>query len=101
MGGDIFSLNFAIHIPASMKTKQTCIWSAFWKHGWILLKPGVQVSIEHCTEENEKGSLDAQNSSHNVNMGIFGRQGDRYVVIGRPGYLVSELTGDVTGISSV
>jgi hypothetical protein len=33
------------HIPASMKTKQVCIWSTFWKHGWILLKPGVQVSI--------------------------------------------------------
>jgi hypothetical protein len=29
-----------------MKTKQVCIWSAFWKHGWILLKLGVQVSIE-------------------------------------------------------
>jgi hypothetical protein len=26
-----------------MKTKQICIWSAFWKHGYILLKLGVQV----------------------------------------------------------
>jgi hypothetical protein len=33
------------HIPASMKMKPVCIWSEFWKHGWILLKPGVQVSI--------------------------------------------------------
>jgi hypothetical protein len=32
----------------SMKTKQIYmkIWSAFWKHGWILLKLGMQVSIE-------------------------------------------------------
>jgi hypothetical protein len=37
------------HIPASMKTKQVCIWSAFW----ILLKPGVQVSIRYCIIENE------------------------------------------------
>jgi hypothetical protein len=40
-------------ITAIMKTKQVCIWSAFWKHGWILLKPGVQVSIWHCIIENE------------------------------------------------
>jgi hypothetical protein len=41
-----YTMNFEnFHIPASMKTKQVCIWSAFWKHGWILLKPGVQVSI--------------------------------------------------------
>ncbi len=56
--GEIFILNFAIHkenfhIPASMKTKQVCIWSAFWKLGWILLKPGVQVSIGHCIIDNE------------------------------------------------
>ncbi len=36
-----------------MKTKQVYIWSAFWKHGWILLKPGVQVSIGYCIIENE------------------------------------------------
>ncbi len=36
-----------------MKTKQVCIWSAFWKHGWILLKPGVPVSVGHCIIENE------------------------------------------------
>jgi hypothetical protein len=37
------------HILASMKTKQVCTqWSEFWKHGFILLKPGVQVSIGHC-----------------------------------------------------
>jgi hypothetical protein len=36
-----------------MKTKQVCVWSAFWKHGWILFKPGVQVSIGHCIIENE------------------------------------------------
>jgi hypothetical protein len=37
-----------------LQTKQVCIWSAFSKHGWILLKPGVQVSIGHCIIENEK-----------------------------------------------
>jgi hypothetical protein len=36
-----------------MKTKQICIWSAFWKHGWILLKLGVHVSIEKGMIENE------------------------------------------------
>jgi hypothetical protein len=36
-----------------MKTKQICIWSAFWKHGWILLKFGVQVSIEKGMIENK------------------------------------------------
>jgi hypothetical protein len=36
-----------------MKTKPVCIWSAFWKHGWILLKPGVQDSIGHCIIEIE------------------------------------------------
>jgi hypothetical protein len=41
------------NIPANMKTNQVCIWSAFWKHGWILLKPGVQASIGHCIIENE------------------------------------------------
>jgi hypothetical protein len=36
-----------------MKMKQVYIWSAFWKHGWILLKPGVQVSIGHGIIENK------------------------------------------------
>jgi hypothetical protein len=34
-----------------MKTKQ--VWSAFWKHGWILLKLGMQVSLEKGMIENE------------------------------------------------
>jgi hypothetical protein len=42
--GEIFSLNFAIH--KEMKTKQICTWSDFWKHGWILLKLGIQFIIE-------------------------------------------------------
>jgi hypothetical protein len=71
-----------------MKTKQACIWSAFWKHGWILLKPGVQVSIGHCIIENENGSLEDQKSPMNAKIGIFGRQGDTYVVVGRPSNLV-------------
>jgi hypothetical protein len=33
-----------------IKTKQS--WSACWKHGWIILKPGVQVSIGYCIMEN-------------------------------------------------
>jgi hypothetical protein len=42
-----YAKNFEnVHIPFSMKTKQVCI--------WILLKPGVQVSIGHCIIENEK-----------------------------------------------
>ncbi len=41
-----------VHIPANKKTKQVCIWSPLWKHGWILLKPGVQISIGHCIIEN-------------------------------------------------
>jgi hypothetical protein len=47
---------FTLHkeLPASMKTKQICIWSAFWKHEWILLKLGVQVSIEKGMIENKK-----------------------------------------------
>ncbi len=36
-----------------MKTKLVCIWPAFWKHGWIILKPGVQLSIGHCIIEKE------------------------------------------------
>jgi hypothetical protein len=46
-----YTKNF--HIPASMKMNQVYIWSAFWKHGWIIWKPGVQVSIGHCIIENE------------------------------------------------
>ena len=42
-----------VHILASMKTKQVCICSAFWKHGWILLKFGMQVSIGYGIIENE------------------------------------------------
>jgi hypothetical protein len=33
--------------------KQVCILSAFWKHGWIHLKLGMQVSIEKSMIENE------------------------------------------------
>jgi hypothetical protein len=36
-----------------MKTKHVCIWSAFWKYGWILLKLGMQVSMEKGMIKNE------------------------------------------------
>jgi hypothetical protein len=36
-----------------MKTKQIRIWTAFWKHGYILLKLGVHDSIEKGMIENK------------------------------------------------
>jgi hypothetical protein len=44
-----------------MKMKLVCIWSAFWKHGWILLKLGVQVSIEYGIIENENSHWKIKN----------------------------------------
>jgi hypothetical protein len=41
------------HIPASMKMKQIFILSAFWKHGRIILKFGMQVSIGYGIIKNE------------------------------------------------
>ncbi len=44
----MFGGKFLVEIlqyPASMKPKQDCIWSALWKHGWILLKLGMHVRI--------------------------------------------------------
>jgi hypothetical protein len=47
-------------IPGSMKTKQVCIWSALWKHGWILLKLGMQVSIEGMIENENRVKKSSQ-----------------------------------------
>jgi hypothetical protein len=71
-----------------MKTKHVCIWSAFWKHGWILLKPGVQISIGHCIIENENKVTGRSKSTKNAKMGIFGQQGDTYAVVGQLSNLV-------------
>ncbi len=42
-----------------------CIWSAFWKHGWILLKLGMQVSIEKGMIENKKMVKKSKNYPQN------------------------------------
>ncbi len=52
-----------------MKTKHICIWFACWKHGWILLRLGVQVSIGYDIIENGKG---VPGNSKNPNMGNLG-----------------------------
>jgi hypothetical protein len=36
-----------------MKTKKICIWFACCKHGWFLLKLGMQVSIRYDKIDNE------------------------------------------------
>jgi hypothetical protein len=46
-----------------MKMKQVCILSSFWKHGWILLKLGMQVSIGYVIMENENRVKKSKNSS--------------------------------------
>jgi hypothetical protein len=33
--------------------KQICIWSVFYKHGWIIAKLGMQVSMGYDIIENE------------------------------------------------
>jgi hypothetical protein len=63
-----------------MKTMYICICSGFYKHGWILLKPGVQVSIGHYIIDNENRVTGR--SPKNAKMGIFGQQEDTYVVVG-------------------
>jgi hypothetical protein len=77
-----------VQIPVSMTTKQVCIWSAFWKHGWILLKRGMQVSIGHCIIENENRVIGRSKIPQECKNGGFGRQGDTYVFVGRPSNLV-------------
>jgi hypothetical protein len=39
--GAIHKKLFSLAGYFSLKTKQICIWSAFCKHGWILLKVGI------------------------------------------------------------
>ncbi len=75
------------HISASMKTKQV-VFDAFWKYGWIIFKPGVQVSIGHFIIENKIWSLEDQKSHKNAKMGILGDRGDTYAIVGRPSNLV-------------
>ncbi len=58
----------------------------YWKHGWILLKVGVQVStcIGYGIIENENR---VTGKSKMQKMGMFGQQGDTYAVVGRPSNL--------------
>jgi hypothetical protein len=46
--GEIFSLNFTIHKELRKRSR-----SDFWKHWWILLESGMQVSIGYVIIENK------------------------------------------------
>jgi hypothetical protein len=48
-----FIFLFFICFRTSGTKKYLYLLYRFYKHGWILLKPGVQVSIGHCIIENE------------------------------------------------
>jgi hypothetical protein len=58
-----------------MKTKQVCIWSAFWKHRWILLKPGMQVSIGYGIIENKNRVTGKSKIPQNAKCGLLGDRG--------------------------
>jgi hypothetical protein len=62
-----------------MKKMTIYIWFACWKHGWILLRLGVQVSIGYNIIENENG---VTGYSKNPNMVIFGDRGIHMRLLG-------------------
>jgi hypothetical protein len=51
-----------------IQTKQVCIWSAFWKHGWILLKLGKEVCIEKGMIENKSRVKKIQKSPQKLGL---------------------------------
>jgi hypothetical protein len=62
----------------------------------FFFKFGVQVSIECVIIENENWVKNQKRSksSKNAKMGIFGRQGDTYAVVGQPSNLVVEVEAE-------
>ncbi len=49
-----------------MNTMHICICCGFCKHGWILLKLGMQVSIGHGEIGNENGVNGELKKNHNL-----------------------------------